>query len=208
MTARFALVGAALMVLGGPVALVAQTGMGSGVSGRIVVGSAIAGGAFVPTSTTALFTPIPASTSTAEVRAITAPIPAALVPLVMSLAAGTVSPPALAGSPASAPIPADVGILVLQLAAGTPGSAATGAATTALLVQLGSGAGAPGAEMLTNMLGTLAGVLVSPTPANIAAAVTAFNAAIADASSAYLADAPPALAASLQLLAGLVGPAQ
>jgi hypothetical protein len=206
MTCRSKLAGAALTLLLTPAALVAQNGNGSDVSGINVSGSNVAGGAFIPTFGATTPTPIPASGTTSNLPAISVPVPTPLVPLVTSLAAGTATLPPAPGGAAPPPIPAETGILVLQLAAGAPGGAATVSATSALLNQLGSGAGAPGAEALTNMLGTLAGVLASPTPANILAAVRAFNAALDQASGAYLASAPPALAAVSLLLNGMVSP--
>jgi hypothetical protein len=196
-----------LLLLGGAGTLSAQSGNGSDVSGPNVTGSSIAGGAFVPTPLSPVSTPIPAPTSVPDVPAVSLPIPAALVPTVTALVGGTAAPPSAPGGPASTPIPAETGILLVQLAASAPGSAVTVAAGSALLAQLTGGTAAPGVDVATNLLGSMSGVLAAPTPANIAAAVGAYNALVADAPAGFLSNPPPAFQAILLLLGNLVATA-
>lgn len=171
----------------------------SDVTGVSTTGSTIAGG---------VFTPPPSGTGAGGAPAGGGAVPTGAVvpPQVMQavvatsgvvstqLSAGTMTTPA--GAPISAPAQQVVATVM------TTGTPAAQAQLAAALTQAGSTPAV--AEAVTSLVNSLPGLLVTPTPAQLTSALSAFNALVNNAGADFLQNPPPEFQAIHSALRALV----
>lgn len=162
----------------------AQSGNQSDVTGVSTTGSTIAGGAFAPGPVAVPVSPqVQAAITQASGR------------MVAQLVNGTLTSPA--GVPLA--IPAATQRAVVALMTRWTAEGGSGAAVVADL----AAAGAPYASV-TALVESLAGLLTSPAPGQLASAISNFNALVGTVDASFLVSPPPSFVAIQAVLANLV----